>query len=229
MKATEVLKRIMTELSSVKEEAVEVKFEQMTLENGTILEADAFEAGNEVFIVNEEERIALPIGEYTLADGRMLYVAEEGIIGEVKSAEEEVAEEVAEVTAEPNAQMDSAEPKKVVESHTTETHFEENAPEVVEEELAEEVPMEDQVRAIVSPMIEEIKAELSAIREEMGSYKEKMSAVEQENETLKTELSSQSAAKPIKHNPENAPKAEVKLANRRPMNSLDRVMSKLNK
>lgn len=224
MKATEVLKRIMTELSSVKEEAIEVKFEQMTLENGTLLEADAFEAGNEVFIVNEEERIALPIGEYTLADGRMLYVAEEGIIGEVKSAEEEVAEEVAEVTAEPNAQMDSAEPKKVVESHTTETHFEENMP---EQEAAPS--MEDQVKEIVMPIVDEIKAELSAIREEMGMYKDKMSAVEVENENLKTELSSQSAAKPIKHNPENAPKAEFKLANRRPMNSLDRVMSKLNK
>jgi len=42
-------------------------------------------------------------------------------------------------------------------------------------------------------------------------------------------LSSQSAAKPIKHNPETTPKAEVKLASRRPQTSLDRVMSKLNK
>lgn len=222
MKATEVLKRIMTELSSVK--AIEVKFEQMTLENGTLLEADAFEAGNEVFIVNEEERIAVPVGEYTLADGRIMYVTEEGIIAEVKTAEEEVTEEVAEVTAEPTAQMDSAEPKKVVESHTTETHFEENTP-----EEAPAPTVEDQVKEIVMPIIDEIKAELSAIREEMGATKEKMSAVEEENANLKTELSSQSAAKPIKHNPENAPKAEVKLANRRPQTSLDRVMSKLNK
>ena len=63
MKATEVLKRIMTELSA--KSVVEVKFEQMKLDNGTALEADSFEAGNEVFIVNEEERIALPVGEYT--------------------------------------------------------------------------------------------------------------------------------------------------------------------
>ena len=208
MKATEVLKRIMTELSSVKEEAVEVKFEQMTLENGTVLEAEAFEAGNEVFIVNEEERIAVPVGEYTLADGRVLYVTEEGIIAEVKTAEAEAEEEAVEVEVEAS---------------------EEIAEEVVEETLAEEVPMEDQVKAIVLPLIDEMKAELSALREEMGAYKEKMSAVEQENENLKTELSSQSAARPIKHNPENAPKAEVKLANRRPQTSLDRVMAKLNK
>ena len=207
MKATEVLKRIMTELSSVKEETVEVKFEQMTLENGTVLEAEAFEAGNEVFIVNEEDRIAVPVGEYTMADGRVLYVTEEGLIAEIKTEEAEAEEEAVEVEVEAS----------------------EETPEVVEETLAEEMPMEDKVKEIVMPIIEEIKAELSAIREEMGAYKEKMSAVEEENANLKTELSSQSAAKPIKHNPETTPKAEVKLASRRPQTSLDRVMSKLNK
>jgi hypothetical protein len=205
MKATEVLKRIMTELSSVKEEAVEVKLEQMALENGTVLEAEAFEAGNEVFIVNEEDRIPLPVGEYAMADGMILYVSEEGIIGEMKSAEAEAEEEAVEVEVEAAAE------------------------DVVEEQLAEEMPMEDKIKEIVMPIVEEIKAELSAIREEMGAYKEKMSAVEAENESLKTEMSSQSAAKPIKHNPETAPKAEVKFASRKPMTSLDRVMSKLNK
>ena len=74
-----------------------VELAQMTLDNGTVLEAEAFEADNEVFIVTEEEKIALPVGEYTLEDGRMLMVEEEGIIKEVKTAEEpaeEVAEEV---------------------------------------------------------------------------------------------------------------------------------------
>ena len=219
MKATEVLKRIMTELSSVKE-TVEVKFAQMSLDNGTVLEAEAFEEGNEVFIVNEEERIALPIGEYTLADGNILYVAEEGIISEVKSAEAEVEEEVAEVAAEPVAELEAdapANPKKIVESHTTETHF------------AEELPMEEKIKAIVMPIIEEVKAELSALREEMGYTKEKMNAVEAENNELKTELSAQSAAKPIKHNPEVAPKAEVKFATRKPQTAMNRVLSKLNK
>jgi hypothetical protein len=221
MKATEVLKRIMTELSSVKEEAVvEVKFAQMNLENGTVLEAEAFEVGNEVFIVNEEDRIALPVGEYTLADGNVLYVTEEGVIAEIKSAEAEVEEEVAEVAAEPVEELEAdapSNPKKIVESHTTETHF------------AEEMPMEEKIKAIVMPIIEEVKAELSAIREEMGSYKEKMSEVETENNELKTELSSQSAAKPIKHNPEVAPKAEVKFATRKPQTAMNRVLSKLNK
>ena len=43
------------------------------LENGTRFEADAFEAGREVFIVtDEDERIAVPAGEYLLDDGMML-------------------------------------------------------------------------------------------------------------------------------------------------------------
>ena len=234
MKATDVLKRIMTELSSVKSEAVEVKLEQMSLENGTVLEADAFEAGNEVFIVNEEERIALPVGEYPIGDDRILVVSEEGIIGEIKPMEqEEVAEEVEEVEA---SESDvKAEPKKVVETQTKETHFEEEVKESSEEvadeevELAEDSPMKKEVMEVVAPMIEEIKAELSAIREEMGSYKEKMSEVENENSDLKKELSSQSAAKPIKHNPQTTQKEEVKMANNRRRSSLDRVFSNLNK
>lgn len=217
MKATEVLKRIMTELSA--KSVVEVKFEQMKLDNGTVLEADSFEAGNEVFIVNEEERIAVPVGEYTMDDSRVLIVLEEGIIAEIREAsiEEEVAPEV-EVEVEAS---ESATPKKVIESHTVEQHFAE------EEVVVEESPIVDKVKAIIMPLIDEIRAELSAMREEMGLTKDKMSEVEKENGELKTELSSQSAAKPIKHNPEGGKKAEVKLG-KRPATSFDRVLAKLN-
>jgi len=72
----------------------EVTLAQMTLENGTVLEAEAFEAGNEVFIVSEDEKIAVPVGEYTMEDGMILVVTEEGIIGEIKEAEAEIEEEV---------------------------------------------------------------------------------------------------------------------------------------
>ena len=73
----------------------EVKLEQQALENGTVLEAEAFEAGNEVFIVTEDEKVAVPVGEYELEDGKILVVAEEGLIAEIKeaAAEEEVVEE----------------------------------------------------------------------------------------------------------------------------------------
>jgi predicted Rossmann fold nucleotide-binding protein DprA/Smf involved in DNA uptake len=104
MKSTEILNKIKTFLGEekieeqveetqleeqVEESTEEVKLAQATLENGTILEAEAFEAGNEIFIVTEDERVAVPVGEYLMEDGQMLVVSEEGIIGEIKSAEAE--------------------------------------------------------------------------------------------------------------------------------------------
>jgi len=68
-----------------------VKLEQMKLTDGvSVLEADAFEAGNEVFIVTEDDqRIAVPVGEYDLENGMVLVVVEEGMIAEIKEKEEE--------------------------------------------------------------------------------------------------------------------------------------------
>ena len=61
-----------TELS----DEIEVNLEaQAVLENGTIIytDADSFDEGADVFIVNEEgERIPLPQGEYTLQDDRII-------------------------------------------------------------------------------------------------------------------------------------------------------------
>ena len=104
---------------------MEVKLAQMKLDNGTVLEAEAFEAGMPVFIVNEEDRIALPVGEYKLEDGMMLIVVEEGIIAEVKEAEMPEAEvEAPEVEVEVEQEMsETATPKKVIESTIKESHF----------------------------------------------------------------------------------------------------------
>ena len=70
-----------------------VKLEQMKLENGTVIEAESFEAGNDVFIVTEEDKVAIPVGEYTLENGQVLVIQEEGVIGEIKEAEAAPAEE----------------------------------------------------------------------------------------------------------------------------------------
>ena len=104
---------------------MEVKLAQMALENGTIIEAEVFEAGASVFIVNEEDRIALPVGEYKLEDGMILIVAEEGIIAEIKEMEAEVVEEApAEVEVEVEQEMaEVKEPKRVIESVTKEMFF----------------------------------------------------------------------------------------------------------
>ena len=96
MKASEMIEKIKDllgiELSSQEAEAIELA--QTTLENGAIIEYESLEAGSPVFIVTEDEKIALPAGEYTLEDGRILLVVDEGEISEVKEAtEEDQAEE----------------------------------------------------------------------------------------------------------------------------------------
>ena len=91
MKSTDKLKKVRALLG------LEVQLEERMLENGTRFEADAFEAGREVFIVtDEDERIAVPAGEYLLDDGMMLVVEEDGIIAEMKESVEEEVEEVVE-------------------------------------------------------------------------------------------------------------------------------------
>ena len=118
------------------------------LENGTVLEAEAFEAGNEIFIVTEDERVALPVGDYTLEDGKMLVVAEEGIIAEIKDLDEEEAEEEVEaedlgyVTKEELAEAVS-EIKAMIEDMKKEEMSEEVVEEATDEvELSEELPKE---------------------------------------------------------------------------------------
>jgi len=81
------------ELEEAKEQ---MKFEEIALEDGTIVSADSLEAGSAVFIMVEEEKQPLPIGEYALADGSLLVVTEEGIIAEIKAAEQKKEEEPAE-------------------------------------------------------------------------------------------------------------------------------------
>ena len=112
---------------------MEVKLETMKLSDGvTVLEADMFEAGNEVFVVTEDEqKIALPVGEYELEDGRILIVVEEGVISEIKEKEveeEEVEEEAPiEEEAKKEQEMETAKaaPKKIVESMIKESFFSE--------------------------------------------------------------------------------------------------------
>ena len=151
MKANNILNRILAELSSIRE----VKFEQMTLENGAVLEAESFEAGSEVFVVSGDDRVAAPVGEHLLADGRILVIEEEGLIAEIKDAATEVEVEV----EAPEAEV-----------------------ELAEVEVKEEAPA---VVAIIEKVLEEIammREEMKGMREEMGSYakKEEMSAIKAE-------------------------------------------------
>jgi outer membrane biosynthesis protein TonB len=95
MKATDMLNKVKEVLGvELSEVPLEVKLAQAELENGTIIESENFEAGAEVFIVTEDEKVAMPVGEYKLVDGESLIVEEEGIIASIGAVEEAPEEEV---------------------------------------------------------------------------------------------------------------------------------------
>ena len=96
MKATEILNQVKN-LLGVELSESDIQLAELKLENGTVLEADAFESGKEVFIRTEDEKVALPVGEYELEDNRLLVVEEEGIIKEIKAEEHEEDEDKEEI------------------------------------------------------------------------------------------------------------------------------------
>ena len=113
MKATEMLNKIKTFLGEetadivkdVEQSQEKVELATAKLENGTVLEAEAFEAGKEIFIITEDDKVALPVGDYTMEDGKMLVVAEEGIIAEIKDLDEEATDEEAEEEVEQEEEL----------------------------------------------------------------------------------------------------------------------------
>jgi hypothetical protein len=194
MKANEAIKQIKTLLGL----ETEVKLAQARLADGTtVIEAEVFEAGMEVFIVTEEGNVPVPVGEYEMEGGELiLVVEEEGIIAEIKEKVEETEEE--EETPAPEAEA-----------------------EVVEEEMSEETrqpkkTIESIIKETLFSEVEKIKAENEELKAELAALKNatELSAVEDikpiqynpENEQ-KTEV--------------------FKYAKNRSMSSLDRVLNKL--
>ena len=117
MNTKETLNKVRTLLG------IEVKFETMTLENGAVLEAEAFEIGAELFVVADDERVPVPVGEYLTADGMAILVSEQGIIADIKKVEDTPAEEETPVEEVEKVEAEKTTPKKIVESVSTETFF----------------------------------------------------------------------------------------------------------
>lgn len=179
---------------------MEIKLAQMKLENGTVIEAEAFEPEMAVFIVNEEDRIAMPVGEYVLEDGNILKVDVEGIIAaieipeeEMPANEEEVASPAEEVEVEASAPV--ATPKRIVESVSKEMFFSEI--EKLRNEIAE---------------LKGVK--LSADEEDLTDADLKSKEVEL-------------SVEPLTHSPEVKDVKVQKFASNRMLTTQDRVMAKL--
>ena len=185
---------------------IEVKLEEMKLENGTVITTESLEKGNEVFIVTDDEKVAMPVGEYILEDGRLLIVEEEGIIADVRDVSDGV-------------------PAK--EEETTEDLEEETIETEVPEEVASEVEaIVEAVVEVIAPVIEEVKSEVEELKKQYASL---MDDKEEKAEDKKKEDLS-AATKPITRN--SAPKSnktKVEFGSGKFATTLDRVLNKLNK
>ena len=146
---------------------LEVKLESAKLQDGvTVVEYEKLEPGMPVFVISEDGSTKTPVGEgkHVLEDGTVIEVDAQGIIMEISSKEEEIAEEA-----------------PVAEEAVVEVSGEEVAPEepkidvAMEEQIVEKVQekVAEQMKAIFEA-VEEVAKEVSTIKEEMSAMKTKM-------------------------------------------------------
>lgn len=165
MKANDILnkiKNIVGEKVELSENKIEMA--EVTLENGTVLVAESFEAGNSIFIKTEDEQIALPVGEYELEGGKILAVVEEGLIDSIKEAakeEEAVEEELSEESKEVK-ETELEEEEKEEMNYVTKEEFTSAVEEIkamIDDKLGNKEEMKEEVKV-------EEKEELSAVAPE---------------------------------------------------------------
>jgi hypothetical protein len=154
------MKTELTKLDQIKKlVGMNIDLAEMKLDDGvTVIEAEVFEAGQEVFVKAEDgQSIPLPVGEYGMEDGMVLVVSEEGIIGEIREpqAEEEAADQEQGVAA---AEKPAAKPiaKKVVESVSKETYF----------SAEEKEALIARIDALEAKLSEQVKEEVVEMKEE---------------------------------------------------------------
>jgi hypothetical protein len=191
------------------EEAVAVELAQIKTADGqAIMEADAFEIGQAVFVVTEEGNIPVPMGEYVLEGGLKVKVDEQGVIVEIET---EGAEEIEEVEAKDMAEkeetgmmgddkMEAKMPKKIIK---TKTEMEES-------------------------YFNKFDARLSAIEKTNEDLKAVNVQLSAENEELKRQLA-ETPAEHTKFNPEAEAPRDIKfrIGARREESITDRVFNSL--
>jgi len=181
----------------------QINLAQMKLDDGiTIVEAEEFAPDFSVGIVTADGVVPMPIGEYTLEDGKVLVVAVEGIIAEVKDAMPEEAnmpEAPVEINVEAEVAPQAPQAKRVVESVSKETFFAE---------------------------IEKLRTELSL---QINEVKTENESLKLEKEALEVKLNSnEEGAEPIVQNPEAEEKVQgFSFGQNRPENIQDKVYEKM--
>jgi hypothetical protein len=201
---------------------IEIKLEEQKLENGTVVSSESFEKDNEIFIVTDDEKVAMPVGEYLLEDGRLIVVSEEGLIADVRDVSDDVPEKETEEGEEITEDLEGDHSK--------------------EKEMAEVEDWAGMEKRIQN--LEDAIADLKGDKEsKLEDSEEQELEVENQNvlksRTVKEEFSevekvdlSEASAKPIKHNPETVGKTKKKLEFSKGnfgASAMDRVLNRLNK
>ena len=213
MKANDMLNKIKTIIGGIEltEEVKEIQLAEMKLQNGTVVEAEEFKEGEAIFIKSDDERIAMPVGEYVLEDGKLLVVEEEGIIADMRDVSDDV-------------------PAK------EEASEEEVKEEMAEEELDEEAAvydwegMEKRIKNL-EDAIADLKADKVDAPKEVDATAELSEEIKEDVdvETVKEELSAVETVAPVKHNTEAKNESKFTLKkNNYPKTLQSRIYEKLN-
>jgi hypothetical protein len=221
MKSTEMLKKIKTLLN------IEVKLEEQKLENGTRIEAESFEKGKEIFILTDDQKVAMPVGEYLLEDGRLVVIEEEGLIADVREvsdeapAKEEAEEEGQEEVKDETEDLEEDDEAAVEDWAGMEKRIKnlEDAISDLKSKIGEKDMKEDEVEMEQEEVSRQPKSR--TIKEEFN---------EEVNEALKEELS-KPAASPIRHNPEgkSSVKQNFKISPKRRPSTMDLILNQITK
>jgi hypothetical protein len=214
MKANDMLNKIKTIIGGIEltEEVKEVQLAEMKLQNGTVVEAEEFKKDEAIFIKSDDERIAMPVGEYVLEDGKLLVVEEEGIIADMRDVSDDVPakeeaseEEVKEEMAEEELDEEAA----VYDWEGMEKRIK-NLEDAIADLKADKVEASEETKEdIKEDIVEEVKEELT--------------------EEVKEELSAVETVAPVKHNPEAKNESKFTLKkNNYPKTLQSRIYEKLN-
>lgn len=184
------------EVQEVNEE-VKVEMATMKLAGGVVVEAESFEAGENVFLLGEDdEKVAAPVGEHELEDGKILVIEEEGVIAEIREAG--AAEEVVE------------------EEATEEVMEEQEMAYVTKEEFGAAI---DELKEMIAGMLPKEEQSADEVSEEV-----EMST---EEEVVEMSADEAPAAKKVAAAPVEKKPDMVKFSNKAGATTLSRVMSKL--
>jgi hypothetical protein len=203
MKSSEMLNKIKAILD------IQVRLEDRKLENGTVITAEAFSQGKEVFIKSDDEKVKMPIGEYELESGEVLVVKEEGLIDELKEIELGYGEKEME-----EEDGDRKEEADVADWKGMEKRIQ-NLEDAIADLKKDKEPNSEKVEEVDTE--EQLKEEVKEVE---------VNAAEEVKEEL-----SKPAADPIKHSPETGTGERPKgftFSQNKQQSIKDRIFEKLN-